>query len=165
MIIIIVFISILSFFIEHQFDNDFKRLQQQAIHNSPLLKDSKKKIVVASDVDLIFITDSSENIHYFLFVKNKLKTTNIIGNINSDNFFSEKDVYWTNYNEPSNNNILIGSIMNKEIAKIEVNNLKKDDIHYFKYQGQLLFYTTEVLTPPVLIRGYTTSNTIIYQNY
>lgn len=165
-IIIIVSVSILIFFIKHQIDNDFEQLQQQATHNFPLQKDSKKKIVINSDIDLIFISDSLGNIHYFLFNKNKLITTNIIGNTKkSDNFFNEKEVYWTYYNDPNNNNIFIGSIMNKQIAKIEVNDLRKDDMHYLEYQGQLLFYTTVILTPPLLIRGYSANNTIIYQNH
>lgn len=137
-------------------------MQQHSIHNLPLIESSVTKLPVTKQ-DIYLALDESGNIQFFLFIKNKLVTNNVIGNINFS-LNDEQEVYWTYTQREGEYSIFAGSISNKRITKVEVNNLQNNDLAYFKYHGVQTIFSEEELSTPIWITGYSVQNEVIYTN-
>ncbi|XID92063.1 hypothetical protein ACF3MZ_26875 [Paenibacillaceae bacterium WGS1546] len=146
--------------------DDIKKLQNKAINNFSLIESSIERIKLDNNYILYFISDSIGNIHYFLYYKNNFITTKIIGNNNSTkNYYNERDIYWTYFTKPGEYSLLAGTIVDNSISHIEVNEVIPNKINYIDYYGCKLFYSTEHLDTPILIKGYSLENDLIFKNF
>ncbi|NBI31184.1 hypothetical protein [Chengkuizengella marina] len=160
--LVIIFIVL---FIRHQMVDDLYMMKRNTGGNSPLISNSQTKINLDTNIRLYLISDLIGNLHYFLFDGRKLVSTSIICNLkNIESNTVYRDVYWAYFEDPGVNSIFTGVIINKNIDKILVKDLKEEDISYIEYRGYKLFYSSNEIES-ILIKGLSPTNEIVYKNY
>ncbi|MEI5909024.1 hypothetical protein WAK64_18400 [Bacillus spongiae] len=130
-------------------------------HPYPLMEESVKSINIDEKINLNLVTDTSGNIYFYTIYNEQLSNYGLIANIND----LEEEIYWNIYTDrtSSSGRWFVGIITNKDIETISVNN--QNNIQYVNYNGYTLSYSTEPVEEPVVIKGFSNENNLIYENH
>lgn len=126
-----------------------------------LLEDTLEKVRTDNNTILYLISDIHENIHFIAIDENEiLLNSKIIGEKKET---ENNEVVWFNtINNKKKNHSFYGIILNDDIYKLSVND---NEIPIISYQNNRVFFSTDKYNVPILIKGYSKSDELIYKNF
>lgn len=148
---------VISFYVNN--NNEFYTKLSTVAGNVKLQKQSIKEIKLSDKQNLILALDSKNNTHYFLTSGKQIMTNGLINNIIAD-----EPLYWNYLENKGVYSLTIGKIYNNKIVEVKINDVPVNEIIYFEYNGDRMFYSISPLTTPISIICKDINGNVLFEN-